>query len=945
MDRNWMIRFAHKFLSGVFAILCLVGCGGGSGSSPTATQNFSNTKAYNSSLVPSLASPSFASQTALAARPAAVNTKTLYSARSSLPAFSSNYLALDNSETSLSDIKKEAYDLLSNITKDTGLSHSVSSKSSSSAYSGVVTFKDPILDNAVHLALGFPSSSTITTDNLKTLTDLQVVGPVTTLDGLQYATNLTEFRMYVNNGPISTFTSIEPLASLIHLKKLLLITGSITNIDALKGLPLENVEFFELDQLTDISGLSGNSTLKHLAIVKSPVSNIDPLQTVQFVSGADVLFSWTCSTFFKDTSSLVTANILKQKGVTLTYDVYKFEKIGAVTCPVEPLTVDPDPIVPNSSFSVAAKYNSTGTLKVSWTTNDILYVGQVNTCDIYPELDSQLPRVPIKTISNCPAISYTEIPDMPYVGSNITVRIQSVAAPQNSLKAKTAIDDSLIANNAPVIRAMDWGQSVIGSNPKLIQDREALFRVHVTTNVPTPVPDLSVELSLNGQTKTVILDKPTSLPTTKNYSNLTSSYRTIIPKEWMKSGLSLSVNLSSTVKTITPTFADPAVLYLTLVPTKFLGLDVEIPNISEMQNDLKAAWPLSDVKIRTRAGFTSQVTQAADLYKLLNELRDLHTIDQDNSFYYGFFSRNTVNSPFGGLGDKPGRDAIGMDTDNSNIMPHEIGHNFDLGHTDCGNPLGVDPAYPYDPNTMGSFAIDLGLKTLYQPSEYKDIMSYCYPKRTSDYSFNTAQEYIIRNPLKPFSNNDSALFKKLTNDKPASLFISGEIDQENKVSIRRVIPLTAIPKAVAVGDYQLKVGVQDGTEYFYGVELPKVDHQSSAQTQYFSAVIPYVDLKSVTLLHRDKVIYTESIQQQVTSFQQKPSFAPVVEETSREVCLRWVAKGTTATLIHQGDKLTTLFMDATDGHTCVSNEELDAGGSWKIVTRKGIAVQSFIQAR
>lgn len=924
MDRNWIFKTATKYFNTSLVILCfsLAGCGGGSGS-PSAKEELPANKNQSASSIPALASP------------------VAVSSSNPTPAKLPPVLADDTPSLS-ADIIKAAYDLLFAISTEVDVIHSAKSPGN---YSGPVTFKDPTLDNAVHAALGFPSSSTITTDNLKNLTDLQVIGPVTTLDGLQYATNLTEFRMYVNNGPVSTFTSIEPLASLTRLKKLLLITGLITNIDALKGLPLENVEFFELDQLTDISGLADNSTLKHLAIVKTPVSNIDPLKSVQFVSGADVLFSWTCSTFFKDTSSLATANVLKQKGVVVSYDVYKFDKIGTVNCPVESLNVDPDPIVPNSNFLVTAKYNSTGTLKVSWSTNDILYVGQVNSCDIYAELDYQLPRVPLKTISNCPATSSVEISDMPYVGSNITVRIKSVAIPQNSLKAKASIDDSLIATNAPVIRALDWGQSVIGSNPKLIQNREALFRVHVTANSPTPVPEIFVVFSLNGQTKTVTLNKPASLPTTKNYSNLMSSYNTIVPAEWMKPGLSLSVNLNSTVKIITPNFADPAVLYLTLVPTKLLGLDVEIPNILEIQNDLKSAWPLSDVKVRTRAGFASRVTQAADLNQLLNELRDLHTIDQDNSFYYGYFSHNTLDAPFGGLGDKPGRNAIGMDTDNSNIMPHEIGHNFDLGHTDCGNPLGVDSAYPYDPNTMGSFAIDLGLKVLYSPSEYKDLMSYCYPKHTSDYSFNTAQDYIIRTPLKPFSNNDSTLFQKTMNDEATSLFISGEIDGENKVNIRRIVPLTAIPKKIVAGDYQLKIGAQDGTEYFYGVELPKVDHPSSKQTQYFSAVIPYVDLVSVTLLHHDKVIYSESIQQSFSAVKKKLTFPPVVEETSTEVCVRWVANGTTATLIHQGERSTTLFMDAENGYFCASNIGLDMGGAWKIILRKGISVERFSQVR
>jgi len=44
-------------------------------------------------------------------------------------------------------------------------------------------------------------------------------------------------------------------------------------------------------------------------------------------------------------------------------------------------------------------------------------------------------------------------------------------------------------------------------------------------------------------------------------------------------------------------------------------------------------------------------------------------------------------------------------------------------------------------------------------------------------------------------------------------------------------------------------------------------------------------------------------------------------------------------------EFSTLFMDNTSGNSCVSTHNLDAGGQWKVVLRKGIFVQKFLQQR
>ncbi len=858
---------------------------------------------------------------------------------------SSSVLSSSSSSSTTSPLSSASSTPNSSSSSSSSSSESSLSSSSSSLFSGVVTIKDATLNAAIHSALGFSASSAITTENLKTLTSLQVVGKVTSLDGLQYATNLTEFLMYNDNVVPSTFDSIDALSALTKLKKVLFETGSFTNIDALKNLPLEFAEFWDLSALTNLDGLGGNSRLTHLSVHRAPVSRLTALNDVTFAAGADVNIGQTCASFAKDTESLSIVNALKAKSVAVTHDVSLPIKIGDLTCPADPLSLAPEPIIKNVKFPVTAKYNSAGVLNVEWATTDTLFVGLINTCEFYAELDYQLPRVPVKTLQNCPASGATDIVDLPFVGTNLTVVIRSTAAPTTFLKAKTAIDDSLIAVAQPVIRAIDWGQAVLTSNPKLVPNREALFRVHVTASASAAIPEVSLSLSLNGQTKVLMMDKPSKLPTTKQYANLIDNYHAIIPKEWMASGLVLSVNLNNKVKTITPTFADPAVLYLTLVPTTVLGLSAVIPDETQIQNDIKENWPFADVKLRTRAGFTSQVSQAANMTNLLTEIRELHVIDQDPSYYYGYFSGNIKNSPFGGQADMPGVDAIGMDIDNANLMPHELGHNFGRAHVNCNNPETVDNDYPYDPSIIGSLAVSLGLDKIYGPNSYADLMSYCKPKFVSDYSYIAVQDYIQSKPPKAFAKVAQTLLQKPDLGARRSLFITGQINSSDVVSLRRLVPLNASPKISAASEYQLKVVATDGTEAIYFVELPKVDHPVPQQEQYFSAIIPYIDLASLSVLHNGKIIHTEVAPPASVSVQQKPSIAPLVEERGAEVCLKWAANGSSATLIHKGDRSTTLFMDASNGNICVSSSGLEQGGIWKIILRKGLSVQEYILER
>lgn len=127
----------------------------------------------------------------------------------------------------------------------------------------------------------------------------------------------------------------------------------------------------------------------------------------------------------------------------------------------------------------------------------------------------------------------------------------------------------------------------------------------------------------------------------------------------------------------------------------------------------------------------------------------------------------------GGMGNRPGYAAYGImnnDPDyngwedganfwyaphGGSTMAHELGHNKNRKHVDCGDPDGVDNSYPYNPcNIDAGFSQweNFGLDTLqfatFGPTDVGDLMSYAMstgkPRWPSDYTYEAMLDYPFR---------------------------------------------------------------------------------------------------------------------------------------------------------------------------------------------------------
>lgn len=117
-------------------------------------------------------------------------------------------------------------------------------------------------------------------------------------------------------------------------------------------------------------------------------------------------------------------------------------------------------------------------------------------------------------------------------------------------------------------------------------------------------------------------------------------------------------------------------------------------------------------------------------------------------------------------------------------MVHEIGHNYDRKHVDCGDPLNPDNNYPY-PTDKLDFDLSLnhsdlhfGFDPLFQnpviPTITRDFMSYCGPEWYSDYTwkaiFNKTRDPVFVPPQTPLATVAGDLVR-----------IAGLIDTENNL--------------------------------------------------------------------------------------------------------------------------------------------------------------------
>jgi hypothetical protein len=188
-------------------------------------------------------------------------------------------------------------------------------------------------------------------------------------------------------------------------------------------------------------------------------------------------------------------------------------------------------------------------------------------------------------------------------------------------------------------------------------------------------------------------------------------------------------------------------------------------SLTEYLHAVRQMFPLGEVSATIGATFSTDVdfgsgTPAA-WTQILPQLDLLRVIEGTTRYYVGAlrpppgvtFVQNGGWGyiPFNPLSSGPGTRTslvVGVGWFNrqaatQELVAHELGHNHSRRHAPCGNPSGPDVLYPHTGGTLGVWTHDVysfaaGLTPEVRslgPQVGFDLMSYCNPVWTSDYSY------------------------------------------------------------------------------------------------------------------------------------------------------------------------------------------------------------------
>ena len=225
---------------------------------------------------------------------------------------------------------------------------------------------------------------------------------------------------------------------------------------------------------------------------------------------------------------------------------------------------------------------------------------------------------------------------------------------------------------------------------------------------------------------------------------------------------------------------------------------------------VRALLPVADIAVTAHAPVQTSTKSA---FELLEQVRLIATMEGGTDYYMGLLAGESDGAS--GVADLGQPLAFSM-TD-AKVIAHEFGHNLSLQHTPCGNPLGVEPAYPYANASPGGWGYDFGGQRLVPPDEYVDLMSYCSPYWVSDFSFDKALRYRLHGAGTLREPETSA-----TAEPVSSLLVWGGVDAGSRPFLEPALVVDAPPSPPrAPGPFRIAGTAADGTVLFdFSFDMP-----------------------------------------------------------------------------------------------------------------------------
>jgi hypothetical protein len=338
-----------------------------------------------------------------------------------------------------------------------------------------------------------------------------------------------------------------------------------------------------------------------------------------------------------------------------------------------------------------------------------------------------------------------------------------------SIKVSVAKGDSVPDRGSPAV--------------PILGGRDATVRVYVTPGDGWSPHQVTARLKITTHTPTGTLSQVFS--TTKSVESastddsLDSTINIDVPGDALRAGATFAIVLNEDKGAAAQSsdnarfprdgsFADLGVsqsgskVRVMIVPVQYNAdgsgrlPDTSDDQLAKYKNRFFQLYPAATIEITVRDPYPwgSIISASGAGYpQILMAMPGLHASDgaDPDLYYYAAFEPANSFGQFCGGGCIAGLSAVGMPHSvglgynvigggGGNIAAetsaHEVGHAHGLKHAPCGGAANPDPAFPYANGGTGVWGLDpIDHKTLYPPSQDKDVMGYCPPTWISDYHF------------------------------------------------------------------------------------------------------------------------------------------------------------------------------------------------------------------
>ena len=404
----------------------------------------------------------------------------------------------------------------------------------------------------------------------------------------------------------------------------------------------------------------------------------------------------------------------------------------------------------------------------------------------------------------------------------------------------------------------------------LVAGEEALLRVFPTaaqTNSER-IPEVRATFYLNEEVAQSlnIPGQPGPIPTELDEGSLDFSVNATVPAEVVQQGLEMTIEIDPDgtlddglgVTRRIPETGRLAVevrsmprFDITFVPfvweTNPHMAAVELTNAMEadpegheMLSLVRTLLPVGEISVTAHAPVRTSTNAA---HELLEQTRLIATMEGGSGYYMGLASGAVEGAS--GIADLG--QPIAFSIADAGVIAHEFGHNLSLQHTPCGNPLGIEPAYPYPEASPGGWGYDFSEQRLVSPDEYVDLMSYCSPYWVSDFSFDKALRYRLHSAGRLRTPEIATAMEHVS-----SLLIWGGVDAGAQPVLEPALVVEAPPALPrAPGPYRIAGATTDGTVLFdFSFDMPIVAHGDGRSGFAFALPVEAVwedALASITL--------------------------------------------------------------------------------------------------